>query len=302
MRISHVKLPAPLPAQSRLLRGRAGSVALYEAGHGAPILMLHSVNAAASAFEMRPAFEAMLATHRVFAVDLPGFGLSDRSDRRYDVPLYVAAIEDALQAIEVECGTVPVHVLALSLSCEFAARVAVRHPQRIASLGLISATGLDRRSQGLRSAPGMVREVPGMHTVIAGRPWSQPLFNLLVSGPSMRFFLRKTWGAQQIDEALFDYSFASAHQPGARFAPLAFVSGRLFSADIRTVYESLSGPVWLAHGVRGDFQDFSAADQMLVRPNWSREIFQTGALLHFEQPQAFATSYRHFLARAGGPS
>lgn len=297
-----MKLPAPLPAESRLLRGQAGPVALYSAGRGAPILMLHSVNAAASAFEMRPAFEAMATTHRVFALDLPGFGLSDRSDRRYDVPLYVAAIEDALEAIEGECGALPVHVLALSLSCEFAARVATRHPHRMASLALISATGLDRRSEGLRGAPGSVREVAGLHTAVAGRPWSQPLFNLLVSRPSMRFFLRKTWGGQQIDETLFDYSFASAHQPGARFAPLAFVSGRLFSADIRTVYESLTVPVWLAHGVRGDFQDFSAAEQMLLRPNWSRQIFQTGALLHFEQPDAFAAAYRQFLDRTGRAS
>jgi pimeloyl-ACP methyl ester carboxylesterase len=65
-------LPPPLPAATRILRGRAGEVALHVAGQGPPMLMLHSINAAASAYEIRPAFEAMLSSHRVFAPDLPG--------------------------------------------------------------------------------------------------------------------------------------------------------------------------------------------------------------------------------------
>lgn len=298
---AHLPLPAPLSAKTHIVRGRAGLMALHEAGQGEPILMLHSVNAAASAFEMRPAFDAMVATHRVFVPDLPGFGQSDRSDRRYDVPLYIAAIEDALQAIEEACGAQRVHVLALSLASEFAARVALQRPQRIASLGLISATGLDRRSDQMRKAPGSDREMAGVYAAVSWAPWSQGLFDLLVTRPSIRFFLRKAWGRREIDEALFEYSWRSAHQPGARFAPLAFLSGRLFSADIRTVYESLSLPVWLAHGVRGDFQDFSAAEQLLGRPNWSRQVFQTGALLHFEQSQAFTAAYTSFLARTSLP-
>jgi hypothetical protein len=46
-----------------------------------PLVLLHSVNAAPSVFEMKPLFEHYRAERRVYAPDLPGFGFSDRSDR-----------------------------------------------------------------------------------------------------------------------------------------------------------------------------------------------------------------------------
>ena len=293
-------LPNPFDASLRSLQGRAGRVALYTRGSGAPVLLIHSINAAASAYEMRPIFDRLTETHRVFALDLPGYGASERSDRPYTVDVFVAAIDDALDAIQAEYGNQPVDVLALSLSCEFAARLATRTPKRFRTLALISATGLDRRSASLKGPDGSNREVPGVHAMTAFSLWSQALFNALVSRSSMRYFLQRTWGSKAIDEGLMEYSYLAAHQPGARHAPLAFLSGRLFSADIRTVYERLTLPVWLAHGVRGDFQDYSGADWTRSRPNWSIEVFQTGALPHFEQPEQFVSAWRRFASDAIG--
>jgi pimeloyl-ACP methyl ester carboxylesterase len=42
-------------------------------------MLLHSINAAPSAYEVKPLFEQMRHTHRVFAPDLPGYGFSDPS-------------------------------------------------------------------------------------------------------------------------------------------------------------------------------------------------------------------------------
>jgi hypothetical protein len=53
---------------------------------------------------------------------LPGFGFSDRSDRPYTVRLMTDALQLALTAIQAESDGVAADVLALSLSCEFAAR------------------------------------------------------------------------------------------------------------------------------------------------------------------------------------
>jgi pimeloyl-ACP methyl ester carboxylesterase len=293
----HPSLPAPLPASRRDIDGRAGRIALYSAGEGPPMLLIHSINAAASAYEIRPVFERMQRTHRVFAPDLPGFGASDRSERSYDIALYVTAVEDVLDAIGAELGDVPVDLLALSLSSEFAARASLHRPSRVRSLAMVTPTGLDRRSPTLRGAPGSSREVAGMHRIVTVKLWSQGLFDLLVSRPSVRYFLQRTWGGKQIDEGLWGYSWLTAHQPGARHAPLAFLSARLFSRDIRDVYERLALPVWVPHGTRGDFKDFSGADWTGARPNWSLMPFESGALPHFERPDAFEAAYRHFLAR-----
>jgi len=306
-------LPAPLAAERRDIAGRAGRMALWRAepaAHGraagphghtppaAPVLLLHSINAAASASEVRPAFEAVPPGRRAFAPDLPGFGASDRSDRRYDIALYVAAVDDALDAIAEECGDVPVDVLALSLSSEFAARAAVQRPQRVRSLTLVTPTGLDRRSSSLRGPAGSDRELPGLHRVLSVPLWSQALFDALTSRASVRYFLQRTWGAKGIDEGLWQASWTNARQPGARHAPLAFLSGRLFARDIRNVYERLTMPVWVPHGTRGDFKDFSGADWTAARPNWRLQAFDTGALPHFEQPAAFGAAWRAFLDAA----
>ena len=293
---THAPLPDPVPGVRRDLSGRAGRVALWSAGSGAPLLLVHSINAAGSAYEVRPVFERMMRTHRVHAPDLPGFGASDRSDRRYDAALYAAAIDDALDAIAAESGEAPVDVLALSLSSEFAARVALARPARVRTLTMVTPTGLDRRSASLRGPPGSDREVPGVYRTVSFAPVSQWLFDGLVSRASVRYFLRRTWGARDIDEGLFAYSWATAHQPGARFAPLAFLCGRLFSRDVRDLYERLALPVWVPHGTRGDFRDFSGADWTASRSNWRLQPFESGALPHFEQPDAFEVGLRAFLS------
>src|SRR3954453_19995098 len=97
-------LPPAVSGERREAKGRAGRLSYYVAGEGAPLLLVHSINAAASAYEVRPIYEAMNTTRRAYAVDLPGFGFSDRSDRE----LYVAAIRDMLDVIAADAGPGPV--------------------------------------------------------------------------------------------------------------------------------------------------------------------------------------------------
>lgn len=294
-------LPPAVPGDRRDLRGRAGRIGLYAAGPSdaatPPVLLVHSINAAASAYEVRPVYERLSATRRVYAVDLPGFGTADRSDRRYDIRLYTDAVHDALDAIGAETGGRPVDALALSLSAEFLARAAVERPERVRSLALVTPTGFSRM-QAARSGPsGSSREIPGIYAAVRFPLWSKGLYDLLVSRRSIRYFLERTWGSKAIDDAMVDYDWASAHQPGARFAPFAFLSGRLFAADVRDLYERLTQPVWMPHGTRGDFRDFSGAGWVVGRPNWTVTPYPTGALVHFEQPDRFVSEYRAFLGR-----
>jgi hypothetical protein len=54
----------------------------------------------------------------------------------------------------------------------------------------------------------------------------------------------------------------------------------------------------MVHGVRGDFQDYRLARLVDERANWTVQVFQSGALPHFEQPQAFIEAYEAFLSGA----
>jgi pimeloyl-ACP methyl ester carboxylesterase len=307
-------LTPALNASRRVLEGRVGPLNVYVAGEGPPLLLIHSMNASASAYEIKPIFEAMQSDRQVWAPDLPGYGFSDRADRHYDRAVFVDAIELILDAIHQSTGVRAVDVLALSLSAEFVARLALRRPECFRSLTLVNPTGFNARAArnataaaaadhgggagagDLGEAWGGTFEVPGLHAFFSYRLWTRGLFEALTSRPSIRFFLRGAFGSKAVDPGLMDYAWQASHQPGARFAPLAFVCGRLFSRDVVAMYKALKLPVWMPHGVRGDFRDFSGADWARAKPNWTVESFGTGAFPHFEDPSGFISAYRRFLS------
>jgi pimeloyl-ACP methyl ester carboxylesterase len=292
------ELPPAVNASEHETTHRAGRLVTYVAGDGRPLVLVHSINAAASAFEMRPIFDRMRDRRTVLAVDLPGFGRSDRSERTYDVRLYVDAVHDVLDLADARVPGVPVDLVALSLSGEFAARATVERPERVRSLTLINPTGFSRGAENLRE-PGSTREIPGFMPVLSVGAIGKPLYRLLTRKGTIRYFLQRTYGSKAVDEDLVEYDYLASHQPGAERAPFAFLSGRLFSRDIRNVYEALELPVFLAHGTRGDFKDFSRADWVRERDNWTERAFDTGALVHYEAPDEFFAAFESFLDRLG---
>ena len=86
-----------LNADRKIMRSEtAGEISYYSDCNtqGTPLLLLHSINAAPSAIEMKPLFDYFRKYRPVYAPDLPGFGYSDRSKRIYDRDLYKSAIID----------------------------------------------------------------------------------------------------------------------------------------------------------------------------------------------------------------
>lgn len=276
-------------------------VSCYTAGQGPPLLLLHSVNAAGAAADVKPLYEHWRATRTVFAPDLPGFGFSDRSDREYTPRLMTDAVHATLAQIRQRCGPGPVDALALSLSCEYLARAAVEAPGHYRSLALVSPTGFSG-SKRRYGAPGSSLFVPWLYRALRGGPGSrrgERLFKLLTRPGVIRYFLRRTWGSREIDEELWRYDVATTRQPGAWHVPLYFLSAGLFSRDINTLYEALTMPVWMSHGMRGDFVDYRGRSTVERRGNWRFTVFPTGALPYFEVPERFNTAWGEFLAAAG---
>jgi hypothetical protein len=138
--------------------------------------------------------------------------------------------------------------------------------------------------------------MPWLHAFFEFSVWSKAFFRLLTSRAGIRYFLKKTWGSDGFDRGLADYDYLTTHQPGAQHAPYYFVSGYLFSEDIIRIYHSLTLPVWMSHGERGDFVDYRNKALVQDRANWTMQVFQTGAMPHFEAKDAFVQAYDAFLA------
>ena len=296
-------LPPALAADLHSLSGAAGRIAVYAGGSGPPVLLVHSVNALASAAEIRPLFEALCQDHSVYALDLPGYGLSERLPRAYAVGDMCDAIGQVAQWVTLRHPGQPLQAVGVSLSCEFVARVAQQTPALFAALALVSPTGF-RGGKSLRQPAGSTLFMAGFDRFLRrpGPGWGRFLFRQLSRPSVVRYFLRRTWGGQNIDETLWAYAVRTAQVPNAEQAPLSFLSGGLFSADMHDVYESLRLPVWVVHGTRGDFTDYRALDLVRDRPNWQVTVMQAGAMPYFEDIDGFMLAYRAFEVTASSPS
>lgn len=290
-------LPHLLPSAFSGERFVFDGIACTTAGSGAPLALVHSINAAASMDEVRPLYEHFKASRTVFAIDLPGYGHSHRPDIAYSPRLMTDALQGLAAQVAQRCGAQPLDALAVSLSCEYLARAAAEQPTRWGRLALVSPTGFSG-TKSLRGAPGSTRGKPWLHRQLSRPIWAQWLFEKLTKPGVVRYFLERTWGGKAIDEAMFEQAVRSAREPGARFAPLHFLAGNLFSADIDDIYDALTQPVWMSHGVRGDFTDYRKQSLVEGRPNWRFTVFDTGALPYFERRAEFMLAFEAFLAAA----
>jgi pimeloyl-ACP methyl ester carboxylesterase len=303
---------APLAADKDLLplKGKARP-ALYavtaaaRGGSGAgapPLLLVHSVNAAASAIEMLPVFERQARRRPVLALELPGFGAADRPDVHYSPQMMQEAIAAAIDWIGVHVAPVPIDVMALSLSCEFATEVALRQPHTVRTLALVSPTGMEQQRLDERYEGGRTRGVQALRVLLRRAAIGQALYSALTSRLSMRWFLSRTWGTSEFDPRLLEHGRRCAQAPGARHAPLDFVAGALFTRGIIERYRRLPVPVWVAHGRHGSFDDYDACPERtgdglsLASHRVVRTVFDTGAMPHFQQADAFDAAYENFLA------
>lgn len=252
-------LAAPCADFTDSLGQRLAYYADTSAGATRPLVLVHSINAAPSSFEVRPLFEHYRAHRPVYSLDLPGFGRSARPRGPYSAEGFATALGDFLDKVVGQAAD----VLALSLSSEFAARAALAHPERIASLTLISPTGFSRRPL---PSP---RTAARLHRVLSLPGLSTLLYALVSSRPSIGYYLGKSFTGAPPAE-LIDYAHATSHQPGAPHAPLTFLSTRLFTPNaLEQLYAPLTQDV-LVIADADPYVTFERLPELIEqRPNWS---------------------------------
>lgn len=264
----------------------AGRLAYYVDGRagGRPVVLLHAVDAAASSREVAPLFNALRRERPVYALDLPGFGLSERTNRFYGRELYRAAVRRFLTDVVRAPGGAD--VIALSLSSEFASAIACEESSLIHSLVLVSPTGLSAEAPGAS---------PVLRSAARSPFFGKALFKLLASRPSIRWFLKKNFVGEP-DRGLVDYSVRTSHEPGAHLAPLSFLAGTLFTEGaFERLYERLDVPTLVVYD-RDPHTRFDRLTELAAKnPHVElAHIAPTRGLPHFERPDATLDAVRRF--------
>jgi len=108
----------------------------FEAGqrHNPTLILIHGLQDEADTW--RHVFEPLARTHRVIALDLPGFGRSDKSRHPYGVPFYVRVVLSFMDALRIGHA----RLVGNSLGAMIAETIALTHPARAARLVLVDGT------------------------------------------------------------------------------------------------------------------------------------------------------------------
>lgn len=281
------------------LSEQAGQISYYAdaTASGRPLVLVHSVNAAAGAHEMRPLFESYQRRRPVYALDLPGYGFSDRSSRTYSPELYAGVVVDFLRRVVRE----PADIVALSLGSEFAARAAQIEPTLVASLVLLSPSGFSKRTNFVQ---GLVRlrTVGGVtHAALALPLLSQALFDSITTHKSIQSYLRKSF-VEEPPAWLIDYAYAAAHQPGAKHAPLYFLSGLLFTPQpYAKLYPGVQQPVLVIYD-SDPYVNFDMLPTFVAEhTHWQvRRLSPSRGLPHWEKPAETAAALDTFWQDVAG--
>ncbi len=112
----------------------AGRISLMEAGHGAPVVMLHGLGATKASF--LPTLAALAnEERRAIAIDLPGFGDSDKPlAATYDARFFARSVVALLDALDIERAD----AIGNSMGGRVAIELGLRHPGRVRRLALLA--------------------------------------------------------------------------------------------------------------------------------------------------------------------
>jgi pimeloyl-ACP methyl ester carboxylesterase len=279
-------LPRAINAATRTLESPGGRTNYYvRDGTGTPIVLLHSFNAAASPFEMRPIFDRLAdATDRpIYALDWLGFGRSAREDRTYTPDVYHDQLFHFLDTVLDE----PADLVGLSLGCEYAARAGLQAAAKVRRLALIAPTGLTRgRGPSAFGRAGIA--------LAAATGTFELLFYRLARRSSLRdFYERQVFiDPDAIPDDLVNYAYVTAHVLGAHHAPRRFIDGTLFLEDVAdSIYSRLYRPTLLLtpEDPAPTVQRFDRLPDVLDANgrDLTHRALPGGLLPHWEDPEPF---------------
>ncbi|MGZ5356162.1 MAG: alpha/beta fold hydrolase [Solirubrobacterales bacterium] len=172
------------------VRTRVCRISTLEAGDGDPVICVHGLGATKASF--LPTVAALADHYRVIAMDLPGFGDSEKPlGAAYDAPYFAHAVAALLDELEIERA----HLIGNSMGGRVAIEMGLLRPERTEKVALLSpalAWLRSRRWRWLLQAPlpmlGLIQPAPRVIT--------EPIVRNLVPGG------KDGWSAAGVDEFL----------------------------------------------------------------------------------------------------
>jgi pimeloyl-ACP methyl ester carboxylesterase len=254
-----------------------------------PLLFVHGIGAGASSFMWRKNFDALARDFRVYALDMLGFGFSDKpATAPYSADLYVELIADFIRDV----AGAPANIVATSLAAAYSLRAADEHPALVNALVLIAPTGADN----LRARPGMTGAA--FYGLLQSPVLGTSFYNVMASERSIRDYAQKHlyFDKRRATDRMVAHYYATSHQPGAQHAVAAFLSGYM-NTETCPAFARLRQPITLVWGRQDETTPIEQAAELLrLNPRATLEVFDHCRMMpQEEQPERFNEFVRHTL-------
>lgn len=284
--LTHPVLPHAIAAPRRVTSTTLGRISYYEddGASGLPVLLLHDVSVAGSAFELRGLFDALRADRPVLAPDLPGYGFSERRGVPYAREDYVRFVDELVTEMSRRYGAT-VDIVCVGTAGELAARAIVRSARHVRSLAIIGPTGFGAERWAART----------LRRALGGALIGRLAHRLTSSAPALRMRISRRSNGP-LAEGLVRYARVAAQQPRASSAAVAALSGALSDPRIaEDVYDALRVPVCFLHGSEAGLPREEVDLLVAGHDAWRRsELRGAREMPHVERPVETAEALRAF--------
>lgn len=268
--------------------------AVYETlGEGTPVLLLPAFSTVSTRGEMRGIAERLSSQYLVVALDWPGFGQSERPPLDYRPALYHQFLQDFVRDILDS----PTAVVAAGHAAGYAMQLAQTLPQAAERIVLVAPTW-----RGPLTTMGVNQQVKGLVRQLVRSPiLGQALYKLNTTPSFLHLMYQRHvyTDAAKLTPEFITQKWQITQQPGARYAPAAFVTGNLDPVKERSeflaYFQPLKVPVLEIIGEQVPPSSRAEMDALAELPGVQTAVLPGSLGMHEEYPAAVVEAILRFL-------
>jgi pimeloyl-ACP methyl ester carboxylesterase len=268
----------------RQVRTAAGTISMLEAGRGDPVLMAHGLGATKASFLLT--VSALAVDHRCIAMDLPGFGDSDKPlFAAYDARFFAESMVAVLDALQVKRADVVGH----SMGGRAAIETALEHRRRVDRLVLLTPSLAWRRNREWTRLLRFVRPEIGV-LQITPRPVVERILDRILPEAA------SGWAAAGKDEFLRSYLTPAGRAAFYAAARQIYLERPDGERGFWTRLEALSVPSLWVWGKRDRLVPEGFRRHVIARVPDARHVsVDCGHVPQLERPREVHAAIRDFL-------
>jgi pimeloyl-ACP methyl ester carboxylesterase len=247
-------------------------VRYVDSGSGEFVLLMHGLGGSIESWENN--VDELAKSMRVIAIDLPGFGLSDKPKMNYTIKFYREFVVRFLKQLQLGQAS----IVGSSLGGHVAAEVAINHPSLVKKLVLISPAGALPRS--FKGSPALWKYVK----VVSAKSVQQVKQAL------------SAVDSKPVDDSYAQLVYQKMSMPGAKEAFLSALAGSAKAPRLNRRLNKIKAPTLLLWGKEDYMIPVKFVEPFVGMKNCRVVMLEEcGHRPHFERPQLFNRIVADFL-------